>query len=319
MRLSKLVLLFAATCLASCAEPAQMVGVGTTKGGATGQVSATIAKVVSSQGDLQVRTQPMAGTNQYIPSVNAGQLEFGVSNIAQLTFAVEGRSLFEGHPNPNLRMVATLMPFRVGLLVPEDSDIHTVADLKGRPVPSGFRAAPLFKVVFEGFLATGGLSYEDVQQVPVSGVNQMWELFMQGKVLTAIVTVGSAIAKQTDAALGGVRYLSFDDSPQSVAALNGHVPRAHLELLQPAPKLTGLLTPSNLLNYDYTLFAGKDAPDELVYLVVRAMYENPDDLRVSGALWEEFTAEGMSKDVGIEYHPGAIKFYQEKGIWPTQR
>jgi len=319
MQLTKFVLLFAAICLASCAEPAQMVGVGTTKGGATSQVSAAIAKVVSSQGELQVRTQPMAGTNQYIPPVNAGQLEFGVSNIVQLTFAVEGRSLFEGHPNRNLRMVATLMPFRVGLLVPEDSDIRTVADLKGRPVPSGFRAAPLFKVVFEGFLATEGLSYEDVQQVPVSGVNQMWELFMQGKVLTAIVTVGSAIAKQTDAALGGVRYLSFDDSPQSVAALNEHVPRAHLELMQPAPKLTGLLTPSNLLNYDYTLFAGKDVPDDLVDQVVRAMYENPDELRVSGALWEEFTAEGMSKDVGIEYHPGAIKFYQEKGIWPTQR
>ncbi len=319
MQLSKFVLLFAATCLASCAEPAQMVGVGTTKGGATSQVSAAIAKVVSSQGELQVRTQPMAGTNQYIPPVNAGQLEFGVSNIVQLTFAVEGRSLFEGHPNRNLRMVATLMPFRVGLLVPEDSDIRTVADLEGRPVPSGFRAAPLFKVVFEGFLATEGLSYEDVQQVPVSGVNQMWELFMQGKVLTAIVTVGSAIAKQTDAALGGVRYLSFDDSPQSVAALNEHVPRAHLELMHPAPKLTGLLTPSNLLNYDYTLFAGKDVPDDLVDQVVRAMYENPDELRVSGALWEEFSAEGMSKDVGIEYHPGAIKFYQEKGIWPTQR
>ena len=142
---------------------------------------------------------------------------------------------------------------------------------------------------------------------------------MQGKVLTAIVTAGSAIAKQTDAALGGVRYLSFDDSPQSVAALNEHVPRASLEMIQPAPRLTGILTPSNLLNYDYTLFAGKDVPDDLVYQVVQAMYENPDDLRVSGALWEEFTAEGMSKDVGIEYHPAAIKFYKEKGIWPTER
>ena len=134
-----------AACLSSCADPAQMVGVGTTKGGAASQVSAAIAKVVSSQGDLQVRTQPMAGTNQYIPSVNAGQLEFGVSNIVQLTFAVEGRSLFEGHPNPDLRMVATLMPFRVGLLVPKDSDIRTVADLKGRPVPAGLNASPLLQ------------------------------------------------------------------------------------------------------------------------------------------------------------------------------
>jgi TRAP transporter TAXI family solute receptor len=319
MRLSEFVFVFAAACLVSCGESAETVGIGTTKGCATAQVSAGIAKVVSSQGDLQARTQPMAGTNQYISPVNAGQLEFGVSNIVQLTFAVQGRSLFEGHPNPNLRMVATLMPFRVGLLVPEDSDIQTVADLRGRPVPSGFRAAPLFKVVFDGFLATEGLSYEDVQQVPVSGVNQMWDLFMQGKVLTAIVTAGSAIAKQTDAALGGVRYLSFDNSPQSVAALNEHVPRANFELIQPAPQLTGVLTPSNLLNYDYTLFAGKDVSDDLVYQVVKAMYENPDELRISGALWEEFTAERMSKDVGIDYHPGAIQLYEEKGIWPAER
>ena len=119
----------------------------------------------------------MAGTIQYIPSVNAGELEFGVANIAQLTFAVEGKVLFEGHPNPHLRMVATLMPFRVGLLVAQDSDIRKVADLKGKAVPSGFRAAPLFKVLFEGFLATEKLSYGDVQQVPVSGRAQMWELF----------------------------------------------------------------------------------------------------------------------------------------------
>ena len=318
MQFSRLVLVLMATCLASCADPAQPVGIGTTRGGATGQVSAAIAKVVSSKGELQLRTQPMAGTNQYIPSVNAGQLEFGVANIVQLTFAVEGNSLFEGHPNQDLRMVATLMPFRVGLMVPEDSDIHSVADLRGRPVPSGFRAAPLFKVVFDGFLASEGLSYEDVQQVPVSGLSQMWDLFMQGKVLTAIVTLGSAAAKQMEAALGGVRYLSFDNSPQAVAALNRHVPRAHFELMQPGPQFTGLLAPSNLLYYDYTLFAGKDVPQDMVYQVTKAMYENPADLRVAGPLWADFTTEGMSKDVGVEYHPGAIKLYKEMGIWPGQ-
>ncbi len=66
MQLFKFILVFVATCLASCADSAQTVGIGTTKGGATGQVSAGIAKVVSSHGDLQARTQPMAGTKQYI-------------------------------------------------------------------------------------------------------------------------------------------------------------------------------------------------------------------------------------------------------------
>ena len=315
MQRFEFVLVFVAVWLASCTEPADMVGIGTTKGSSTGQVSTAIAKVVSARGDLQLRTQPMAGTIQYIPSVNAGQLEFGVANIAQLTFAVEGKTLFEGHPNPHLRMVATLMPFRVGLLVAEDSDIRSVADLKGKAVPSGFRAAPLFKVLFEGFLATDQLSYEDVQQVPVSGRAQMWELFMQGKTPTAILTLGDAGASQMEAALGGVRYLSFDDSPQALAALNQHVPGTSFELMQPAPGLTGLVAPTNLMYYDYTLFAGKDVPDEQVYLVVQALYEDPEDLRITGPLWKEFSAAGMSKDVGLEYHPGAIRFYQEKGIW----
>ena len=314
-----LFLALAVSCLTSCADSVQMVGVGSTKSGSTGQVAAAIAKVVSAKGDLQVRTQPMAGTIQYIPSVNAGELEFGVANIAQLTFAVEGTSLFEGHPNPNLRMVATLMPFRVGLLVPKDSDIRTVADLKGRPVPSGFQASPLFKVLFDGFLATEGLSFEDVQQVPVSSRGQMLDLFMQGKVPTAIMTLGDALVKQVDATLGGVRYLSFDDSPQALAALNGHLPGVKFELMQPAPQLTGLLAPSNLMYYDYTLFAGKDVPEIVVYQVVQAMYENPTGLTVTGPLWANFTTAGMSKDVGLEYHPGAIKSYKEMGIWPAPR
>ena len=117
--------------LVSCNLPShQPAGIGTTKGGATGQVAAAIAKVVSTQGDFQVRTQPMAGTKQYIPYVNANRLEFGVANLPQVIFAIGGTSLFEGHPLPDLRMVATLMPFRVGLVVPDRSDIQSVGDLR---------------------------------------------------------------------------------------------------------------------------------------------------------------------------------------------
>lgn len=302
--------------LCACNLPSyKPAGIGTTKAGATGQVAAAIAKVISTQGDLQVRTQPMAGTKQYIPYVNANRLEFGVANLPQVIFAVQGKSLFEGHPLPDLRMVATLMAFRVGLVVPDRSDIQSVADLIGRPVPSGFKAAPLFKVVFDGFLATNGLSYEDTQQVPVSSLAQSWELFMQGKVMGVIFTVGTGVLKQADIALGGVRYLSFDDSPEALARLQTHVPRASFRVIEPAPQLTGIKFPSNLMAFDYTLFSGKDVEDDLVYYVVKLMYENVDELRATGALWAEFQGETMSKDVGLAYHPGAIRFYKEAGLW----
>ena len=302
--------------LSACNLPSHKpAGIGTTKAGATGQVAAAIAKVVSTQGDLQVRTQPMAGTKQYIPYVNANRLEFGVANLPQVIFAIKGESLFEGHPHPDLRMVATLMPFRVGLVVPDRSDIQSVADLRGQPVPSGFKAAPLFSVVFGGFLATDELSYEDMERVPVSSLAQSWELFMQGKVMSVIFTVGTGALKQADIALGGVRYLSFDDSPEALLRLQSLVPEAYYQVIEPAPQLTGIQAPSNLMLFDYTLFSGKDVEEDLVYYVASLMYENVDELRATGALWAQFQGENMSKDVGLEYHPGAIRFYKEAGLW----
>ena len=86
-------------------------------------------------------------------------------------------------------------------------------------------------------------------------------------------------------------------------------------MIEPAPQLTGIKFPSNLMAFDYTLFSGKDVEDDLVYYVVKLMYENVDELRATGALWAEFQGETMSKDVGLAYHPGAIRFYKEAGLW----
>ena len=109
---------------------AQTVGLGTTKGGATAQVSAAIAKVVSDAGAVQVRPQAMGNTSQYIPVVNAGKLELGISNFPQYRFAKEGTGMSK-EPNPNLMLVANLFPFRVGLAVPKKLGLKTYADLKG--------------------------------------------------------------------------------------------------------------------------------------------------------------------------------------------
>ena len=114
MKLTRVLALAGIATLVAAPAAAQTVGIGTTKGGATGQVSAGIAKVVSQHGGLQMRPQPMAGTQKYVPAVDDGSLEFGVANIMQTTWSINGTVLSEGHPNANLRMVATLMKFRIG-------------------------------------------------------------------------------------------------------------------------------------------------------------------------------------------------------------
>ncbi len=129
--------------LGAAGASAETVGIGTTKGGATAQVTAAISKIVSSHaGGLQMRTQVMGGTQKYIPVVNAGKLEFGVSNMMQYHMAKTGTGLSKGRKHGDLRLLATMMKFRIGWLVPRNSNIKTIADFRGKRLPHGFKSAP---------------------------------------------------------------------------------------------------------------------------------------------------------------------------------
>lgn len=219
--------LFAAGALGfvySGAALAQTVGIGTTKGGATGQVSAGIATVVSKFAGMNMRTQPMAGTQQYIPAVNSGRLEFGVANIMQTRWAWEGQSISKGRPNKNLRMVGTLMQFRVGPLVADKGPVKTLADLKGKKVPSNFSAAPLFGEFMAAFLANANVGSKDVTLVPVSSLRQHWDALTEGKVDVVVGAVGTGYLNLMAQKLNGVRFLNLDDSPAGLAAVQKFLP-----------------------------------------------------------------------------------------------
>ena len=77
----------------SLAVSAKTVGIGSTKGGVLAAVVANVAKVVTLTTDLKMRPQPMGGTQQYIPVVNAGELEFGISNAVQFNMALRGSGI----------------------------------------------------------------------------------------------------------------------------------------------------------------------------------------------------------------------------------
>ena len=72
----------AAAMVVSVAQ-AQTIGICTTKGGTTTQVTAAILNTVTTKNNLSMPPQPMRGTQQYIPFVNAGEIDFGVSSLPE--------------------------------------------------------------------------------------------------------------------------------------------------------------------------------------------------------------------------------------------
>jgi len=306
----------AAAALAAAAQ-AQTVGVGITKGTAIDQMGAAIAKTVSSHAGMQMRPQAMGGTQTYIQVMDEGKLEFGIANLMQAYMAVNGTGISEGHKFANVRLVATLMAFRNGLAVANNSDIRTAADLKGKRLPYGFSAAPLFRYFMDATLANGGLTAADVTQVPAVGLPQSWNLLKQGKVDGVITAIGAGPTTEMDKTVqGGIRFIEMATAGPRAEKTLEILPGLYYTKVNPNPKLAGIRAPTDTFGYDFGLFANKDVPAEAVARVAKAMYEHADEIKATAAMWNSFDKSRMAKaHKGVPYHPGAEAFYKEVGIW----
>jgi len=307
----------AAAAMLSSAANAQKIGIGSTKSSVVSQMTAVISKVVSANTDLEMRPQTMGGTQKYIPVVNAGELEFGIGNMYQTSSAYQGIGLSQGHKYDNLRMVATLTPFRIGLLVANKSNIKKVADLKGKRVPFGLNAAPLFFFFFKGFLNNGGLTYDNVQKVPAVGLRPMWELFMQGKVDTVISASGGGPNKEMNAKIdGGIRYLSFDTKGPNAEKTLKMLHNTYYQEVKPGKPFPAVRAPSVLQGYDFTLWTNKSVSNKIVGKVVKALHEHAKELRNSSPVWKRWNPATMAKAQDpVPYHPAAEAYYKKVGFW----
>lgn len=300
------------------AASAETVGIGSTKAGAVAQITATISKAVSEHaGGLQMRKQTMGGSQQYIPVVNAGELAFGICNLAQYWMAITGTGLSKPNKYDNLRLVTTMMKFNVSFVVPIKSGVTTIQGLKGKRLAAGFKAAPLFANMHEGGLNTVGLSYDDVKKVPAVGLVQHWRMMMQGKIDGVIAAAGSGFVKQMHAKIkGGIRHISFPDTPEALKAMHKQFPKSYWSLVKPRKGLTGVTEPTNFITYDYMLWTHKGLSDKTAYTVAKIMHTQTAQLKDGGPLWKSYEGNSrLAKDQKMAYHPGAIKYYKEAGLW----
>ncbi len=291
---------------------AQTVGLATTKGGATSQISIALAKTISELSDLMVRPQVMANTAQYLPLVDSGRVEFGIANFPQTSDAISGIGMSEGQKHPNLRMVASLIPFNAGLLVTAESGMTTMADLKGKRVPR-FPANSLGDFIVGASLATAGLTYDDVTSVPIANFPAMFEAIKDGTTDVTIATAGSQSALDIEASTGGVRFLDYKDGDEKI--LSDRLPGTSLKKGTELPESAGITADSVIFSYDYTLFANADVSNETVAKVAKALYEGKASLQESGPIFSEFDPAKLAHVTTLEYHPGAVEFYKSVGIW----
>jgi hypothetical protein len=297
---------------------AQTVAISTLPPGSINHLQASaIAKVVQEHSGLQMRVITFNSPAAIIGAAQNRQAEFAYTSNEEAGSAFNGTDDYEGKAMKDLRVAFTVFPFRVGIIVRNNSDIKKVADLKGKRMAtewSGFRQGiPLFN----GMLATAGLSLKDANPVPTTDLLRAADDFKAGRSDAFIFAVGGPKVAEIHASIeGGVRFLSFDNTPGALAGMQAVRKEYRVAAVQPQPNWPGIIGPTNLMEYYIVLLTSRQVADDLVHKVVETAHGNKPGLVAGHPSFNAFTPEGMAvQHERLQYHPGAIKFFKEKGIW----
>ncbi len=291
------------------------LGVGTNQQGSLFySLGSAVAKVLSTHLPVQARVQPYAGTSVILPLIDSGELALGVNNTNDSRMAYRGLKPFL--PSPKLRLVSVLLPIGVGIMVPNNSAIHTLKELKGKRVSGEFKAQLAVWYNTTSILASDGLTWDDVQMVPTANVVTGAKLLMEGRVDATLFALGAAQVREADASIsGGVRYLPINDTPEGVRRMQEAMPGTY-PLLMKKGSSVGIQADTPVEAYDVFVITGAGMNDEAVATIVKALYGAEQELKESFRPLEAFSREKMVKDnATIPYHPGAIKAYKELGLW----
>ena len=303
--------------LLSGAAHAQAVSIITTPAGSySNSGGAAMATVVSDKAKIRMIVQAQASAG--FDELEAGSAEFNVSNSFDVTFVVAGTGEYEGQgPKQKIRYVGSMIPYRVAMHVRADSDIKTMADLKGKRVSSGFNAQKTIGRIIEAHLANAGLSHKDVVGVPTPNVVSQANDFKAGKVDVLFFALGSAAIKEASATVGGVRVLPIDETEAAQQRMQQVLPGSYVLTVNPAPGIDGIAQPTNLIAFDMVLNSSTNVSEDVVYRVAKALHENKAELAATFPPFGLFQPDKMGKTVqGVQMHPGAAKFYKEAGIAP---
>lgn len=297
---------------------AEFISVGTHPTGSFFNVIGTaVAKVIGDHSLMRTTVKPMKGPVAWYPYMERDAIDLGVLNVWDAEKGWLGESVYKKLSRGkgfSTRLVAISISNLGCLVVGKNSEIYKYSDLKGKRVAGNY-PTPSLQLQVEAYLANGGLSWDDVVPVSVNSVSEGVRVVIEGRSdASGAAALGMPIINELNAKKGA-RILPIDSSPDAVIRARKFFP-GYLVKVSPGPGKTGIEKEQYLWGYDIYLVCRENLSDNSVYSIVKTLWENNAELgKIHKRLKEWTTDKFVSTEALVPYHPGAIRFYKEKGVW----
>lgn len=231
-----------------------------------------------------------------------GEIAFVQTDIAY--YATEGTLMFEGQKIDSVSALGALYPETVQLVTLANSGIKSYEDLKGKKVSVGAPGSGTYANA-EQLLEIHGLTMADIKPQNLD-FGESTDGIQSGQIDAAFITAGyptgaveslnatngvyiiPVTADKADELIAKYPYYAKDAIPAGTYGLKEEIPAVSVGAM---------------------LAVKKDLPEDLVYAMTKAIYDNTD--KISHAKGAFIKAESGLDGIGIEVHPGAQKYFDE--------
>jgi len=318
MKLAKLALgaaLVAGSMGAVQASEQQFISIGT--GGVTGVYYPTggaICRLVNKDRKdhgIRCSVESTGGSVYNINTIRAGELEFGVAQSDWQYHAYNGSSRFEeAGPFEGLRAVFSVHPEPVTIVARADAGISNITDLKGKRLNIGNAGSGTRGTwdVIEGAL---GWERSDLRLAAELKSAETGQALCDNKIDAYFWLVGhpSALTQETISTCEAVLVNATGPEIEALVADRPYYRTATI----PAGMYNNE-EDVNTFGVGATFVSSADVPDEVVYTLVKAVFDNFDDFKKLHPAFANLKEEEMIKDsLSAPLHPGAEKYYKERG------
>lgn len=306
----------AALAPASPAAARDAIRIGTSSVGSTFYVVANgLGNLIHEHAGINASVEPIGGSHANVFGLTKGTIDYAISNAGAAYAAYAGEKPFPG--KQKVWLVAQGDVSLRFILVRRDAEIATPADLKGHIMVGERPAMPEIGSVTEALLKTGGLSTSDVNVISTAETGDTEQQFRMGTVQAAIIPGGPNVTSVVQLFRDGVADALYLDDAQ-IAAMKAELPPFLFTRTLPAGHFQGQEKDLTVFGLNTYFVAGPDAPEDEVYAITKALFENQAEFAAFHSSAKEWTLANTLANPIVPFHPGAVRYFKEVGAWTPE-
>ncbi|MDO8479737.1 MAG: TAXI family TRAP transporter solute-binding subunit [Candidatus Rokubacteria bacterium] len=309
--------LLAGACIAAPAAAQQKASLvfsaGPTGGSWTPMAAATADVIKRKFPELDVQVEPGAALVN-MEKIRNDKADLGWSMTTVLADARAGTNTWKGKQTDKPLLVANYYPNVWQLVVPQDSDVRKLADLKGKAVALPPRGNTSLAEGWELLLKVSGMKLDDLGTKSFGSISENVELIKNRQA----VAMGwyTVVPASFVLDLGSSRKLRMVPVSEDVIAKMRQLNSGFVRHVVPKGVYAAYGIDEDVVTIQAPtiLIASSKTPADVIYKVTKAIVEGRESFGNVAAAMKGVTAKDMAQNFGLPHHPGAEKYYKEAGL-----